>query len=133
VGGLVTPNEPAMLIVPQADQLLVEVRVQPQDIDNVRTGQAAMLRFSAFNLRTTPEVEGEVARVSADVTQDTKTGLSYYTARIRLDDKGKEVLGALRLVPGMPVEAYMQVGERSVLSYLTKPLTDQIAKAWKER
>jgi HlyD family secretion protein len=133
VGGLVTPNEPAMLIVPQADQLLVEVRVQPQDIDNVRAGQAAMLRFSAFNLRTTPEVEGEVVRVSADVTQDPKTGLSYYTARIRLDEKAKEVFGALRLVPGMPVEAYMQVGERSVLSYLTKPLTDQVAKAWKER
>jgi HlyD family secretion protein len=133
VGGLVTPNEPAMLIVPEADQLLVEVRVQPQDIDNVRSGQSAMLRFSAFNLRTTPEVEGEVVRVAADVTQDTKTGLSYYTARIRLDGKAKVVLGALRLVPGMPVEAYMQVGERSVLSYLTKPLTDQIAKAWKER
>ena len=133
VGGLVTPNEPAMLIVPLADQLLVEVRVQPQDIDNVRVGQGAMLRFSAFNLRTTPEVEGEVVRVSADVSQDPKTGLSYYTARIRLDDKAKGVLGALRLVPGMPVEAYMQVGDRSVLSYLTKPLTDQIAKAWKER
>ncbi len=62
IGGLVTPNEPAMLIVPLADQLLVEVRVQPQDIDNVRIGQGAMLRFSAFNLRTTPEVEGEVVR-----------------------------------------------------------------------
>jgi HlyD family secretion protein len=133
VGGLVTPNEPAMLIVPAADQLLVEVHVQPQDIDNVRAGQSAMLRFSAFNLRTTPEVEGEVVRVSADVSQDPKTGLSYYTARVRLDDKAKGVLGPLRLVPGMPVEAYMQVGERSVLSYLTKPLTDQIAKAWKER
>lgn len=133
VGGLVTPNEPAMLIVPQADQLLVEVRVQPQDIDNVRVGQAAMLRFSAFNLRTTPEVEGEVVRVSADVTQDPKTGQSYYTARVRLEPSAKEALGSLRLVPGMPVEAYMQIGDRSVLSYLTKPLTDQIAKAWKER
>lgn len=133
VGGLVTPNEPAMLIVPEADQLLVEVRVQPQDIDNVRLGQSAMLRFSAFNLRTTPEVEGEVMRVSADVSQDPKSGLSYYTARIRLDAHAKEMLGALRLVPGMPVEAYMQIGDRSVLSYLTKPLTDQIAKAWKER
>lgn len=133
VGGLVTPNEPAMLIVPQADQLLVEVRVQPQDIDNVRTGQTAMLRFSAFNLRTTPEVAGEVMRVSADVSQDPKTGQTFYTARIRLDPSAKEALGALRLVPGMPVEAYMQIGDRSVLSYLTKPLTDQIAKAWKER
>ncbi|MCJ2012625.1 HlyD family type I secretion periplasmic adaptor subunit [Methylobacterium sp. J-076] len=133
VGGLVTPNEPAMLIVPQADQLLVEVRVQPQDIDNVRLGQSAMLRFPAFNLRTTPEVEGEVVRVSADVSQDPKTGMSYYTARVRLDAGAKEAMGALRLVPGMPVEAYMQIGERSVLSYLTKPLTDQVAKAWKER
>ncbi|GJE25948.1 HlyD family type I secretion periplasmic adaptor subunit [Methylobacterium organophilum] len=133
VGGLVVPSEPAMLIVPEADQLLVEVRVQPQDIDNVRLGQKAMLRFSAFNLRTTPEVEGEVARVSADVSQDPKTGQPFYTARIRLSDGAQETLGALRLVPGMPVEAYLRIGERSVLSYLTKPLTDQVAKAWKER
>lgn len=133
VGGLVTPNEPAMLIVPQADQLLVEVRVQPQDIDNVRVGQRAMLRFSAFNLRTTPEVAGEVERVSADVSQDPKTGQAFYSARVRLEPSAMEALGSLRLVPGMPVEAYMQIGDRSVLSYLTKPLADQIAKAWKER
>lgn len=133
VGGLVVPSEPAMLIVPAADQLLVEVRVQPQDIDNVRVGQKAMLRFSAFNTRTTPEIDGEVVRVSADVTQDPKTGQSFYTARIRIRDENKDRLKGLRLVPGMPVESYTQIGERSVLSYLTKPLTDQIAKAWKER
>ncbi|MEE7458777.1 hemolysin secretion protein D [Methylorubrum populi] len=133
VGGLVTPSEPAMLIVPAADQLLVEVRVQPQDIDNVRVGQKAILRFPAFNTRTTPEIDGEVVRVSADVTQDAKTGMAYYTARIRIRDDEKNHLKGLRLVPGMPVEAYTQIGERSVLSYLTKPLTDQIAKAWKER
>ena len=84
VGGLVVPSEPAMLIVPASDQLLVEVRVQPQDIDNVRVGQKAVLRFAAFNTRTTPEIDGEVVRVSADVTQDPKTGQSYYTARIRI-------------------------------------------------
>ncbi len=133
VGGLVTPSEPAMLIVPAADQLVVEVRVQPQDIDNVRIGQKAVLRFPAFNTRTTPEIDGEVIRVSADVTQDAKTGLSYYTARIRIQEDQKERLKGLRLVPGMPVESYTQIGERSVLSYLTKPLTDQIAKAWRER
>ncbi|MBD8907560.1 HlyD family type I secretion periplasmic adaptor subunit [Methylorubrum zatmanii] len=133
VGGLVVPSEPAMLIVPAADQLLVEVRVQPQDIDNVRVGQKAVLRFSAFNTRTTPEIDGEVVRVSADVTQDPKTGQSFYTARIRISDENKDRLKGLRLVPGMPVESYTQIGERSVLSYLTKPLTDQIAKAWKER
>ena len=133
IGGLVTPSEPAMLIVPAADQLLVEVRVQPQDIDNVRVGQKANLRFSAFNMRTTPEIDGEVVRVSADVTTDPKTGMSFYTARIRIADDDKSHLKGLRLVPGMPVESYTQVGERSVLSYLTKPLTDQLAKAWRER
>lgn len=133
VGGLVVPSEPAMLIVPASDQLLVEVRVQPQDIDNVRIGQKAVLRFPAFNTRTTPEIDGEVVRVSADVSQDPKTGQSYYTARIRIREDQKERLKGLRLVPGMPVESFTQIGERSVLSYLTKPLTDQIAKAWRER
>lgn len=133
IGGLVTPSEPAMLIVPAADQLLVEVRIQPQDIDKVRVDQPAVLRFPAFNARTTPEIGGVVSRVSADVTQDLKTGIAYYTARIRILDDQRERLGNVRLVPGMPVEAYMQIGDRSVISYLTKPLTDQIAKAWRER
>jgi HlyD family secretion protein len=133
VGGLVTPTEPAMLIVPDADRLTVEVRVQPQDIDSVRQGQAAVLRFSAFNARTTPEIGGEVTRVSADVTPDPKTGQSYYTARIGLSGAELARLGEARLVPGMPVEAHLQIGERTVLSYLVKPLTDQIAKAWRER
>lgn len=133
VGGLVTPTEPAMLIVPDADRLTVEVRVQPQDIDSVRQGQAAVLRFSAFNARTTPEIGGEVTRVSADVTTDPKTGQSYYTARIGLSGAELALLGEVRLVPGMPVEAHLQIGERTVLSYLVKPLTDQIAKAWRER
>ena len=133
VGGLVTPAEPAMLIVPEADQLAVEVKIQPQDIDNVRLDQAATLRFPAFNQRVTPEIDGVVSRVSADVTTDPKTGLSYYTARIRVPDDQRQRLGAARLVPGMPVESFMQLGDRSVLSYLVKPLSDQIAKAWRER
>ncbi|MCJ2013599.1 HlyD family type I secretion periplasmic adaptor subunit [Methylobacterium sp. J-076] len=133
IGGLVTPSEPAMLIVPEADQLQVEVKIQPQDIDNVRVSQLAMLRFPAFNTRTTPELAGDVSRVSADVTQDPKTGASYYLARIKLGTGEVERLTGLRLVPGMPVEAHMQIGDRSVLSYLVKPLTDQVAKAWKER
>jgi HlyD family secretion protein len=133
VGGLVTPAEPAMLIVPEADQLAVEVKIAPQDIDNVRLDQAATLRFPAFNQRVTPEIDGVVSRVSADVTTDPKTGLSYYTARIRVPDDQRQRLGAARLVPGMPVESFMQLGDRSVLSYLVKPLSDQIAKAWRER
>lgn len=133
VGGLVVPTEPAMLIVPHADALVVEAKIQPQDIDSVRTGQKAVLRFPAFNTRTTPEIDGVVARVSADVATDLKTGLSYYVARVALAPEELARLGDLRLVPGMPVEAHLQIGERTVLSYLTRPLTDQIAKAWKER
>ncbi|GLS56978.1 hypothetical protein GCM10007886_51640 [Methylobacterium gregans] len=133
VGGLVVSQEPAMLVVPSADQLAVEVRVQPQDIDSVHLDQRAMLRFSAFNQRTTPEIEGQVTRISADVSQDAKTGVSYYTVRIGVAEAQKDRLGGARLVPGMPVEAFLQIGERSVLSYLTKPLADQITEAWRER
>ncbi|MDO9428676.1 MAG: HlyD family type I secretion periplasmic adaptor subunit [Methylobacterium sp.] len=133
VGGLVVPSEPAMLIVPDSDSLAVEVRIQPQEIDNVHLDQEAVLRFPAFNQRVTPEIDGLVTRISADVSQDIKTGLSYYTARIRVPEDQRDRLGKVRLVPGMPVEAYIQTGERSVLSYLLKPLADQIAKAWRER
>ncbi|WP_019905110.1 HlyD family type I secretion periplasmic adaptor subunit [Methylobacterium sp. 77] len=133
IGGLVDPREPAMLIVPDADKLTVEVKIQPQDIDNVRVGQRAVLRFPAFNQRTTPEIDGEVNRLSADVTQDAKTGVSYYTARIRLSEEQIGRLGKVQLVPGMPVESFMQLGDRSVLSYLIKPLSDQISKAWREK
>nr|WP_238180273.1 HlyD family type I secretion periplasmic adaptor subunit [Methylobacterium haplocladii] len=133
IGGLVTPSEPAMLIVPSSDQLAVEIRIQPQDIDNVRLEQAAILRFSSFNQRTTPEIKGQVSRISADVTTDPKTGSSYYTARVQISETQKEKLGGVRLIPGMPVETFLQIGERSVLSYLTKPLNDQAAKAWRER
>jgi HlyD family secretion protein len=133
VGGLVVPSEPAMLIVPSADQLAVEARIQPQDIDSVQLDQPAKLRFSAFNQRTTPEIEGTVTRISADVSQDPKTGASFYTVRIGVSPEQTDRLGGVRLVPGMPVEAFLQIGERSVLTYLTKPLSDQIAKAWRER
>ena len=134
VGGLVVPSEPAMLIVPNADALVVEARIQPQDIDSVRLGQPALLRLTAFNARTTPEIDGTVARVSADVTADLKTGLTFYTVRIAISPQERARLGSeVRLVPGMPVEVHLRIGDRTVLSYLTKPLLDQIAKAWRER
>ncbi|WP_132256301.1 HlyD family type I secretion periplasmic adaptor subunit [Methylobacterium segetis] len=132
VGGLVTPSEPAMLIVPEADELTVEVKIQPKDIDNVRIGQPARLRFSALNQYTTPEIEGSVSRLAADVAQDQKTGLSFYKARIRVDEAQRKRLGEVQLIPGMPVEAFLQTGERTVFSYLTKPFVDHISKAWRE-
>jgi HlyD family secretion protein len=102
------------------------------DKDQVPIEQHATLRFSAFNQRTTPEVGGVVERVSADVTQDQKTGLSFYKARIRVSQAERARLGTVQLVPGMPVDAFLQTGDHTVIAYLTKPLTDQIAKAWRE-
>ena len=132
VGGLVTASEPAMLIVPEMDELAVEVRIQPKDIDHVHVDQPAVLRFSAFNQRTTPEISGVVDRVAADVTQDQKTGQNFYNARIRVSEAERARLGTIRLVPGMPVDAFLKTGEHTVLSYLIKPVTEQIAKAWRE-
>jgi HlyD family secretion protein len=134
VGGVITPNgEPLMLIVPKADALTVEAKIAPQDIDQVRIGHKAVLRFSAFNQRTTPELTGEVSLVSADITQDQKTGNSFYTVRIGLTPAEIARLNGLKLVPGMPVESFIQTGERTVISYLTKPLQDQLMKAWREK
>ena len=122
-----------MLIVPESDALMAEVRIAPQDIDQVRLGQPAVLRFPAFNQRTTPELTGQVSRISADVTQDAKTGMSFYTLRINASEAELSRLHGLRLVPGMPVESYIQTGERTVITYLTKPLIDQINRAWREK
>jgi membrane fusion protein, type I secretion system len=133
VGGVINPSEPLMLIVPEGDELTVEARVAPQDIDQLALGQPAVLRFAAFNQRTTPEIVGVVAKISADVTQDPKTGAAFYVLRITMPREQIARLGGLKLVPGMPVETFVQTGERTVMSYLVKPLHDQIMKAFRER
>lgn len=134
VGGVISPQgEPIMLIVPAADALSAEVKIAPQDIDQVRVGQTAVVRFPAFNQRTTPELQGEVTRISADVSLDQKSGVSFYTLRINVPESELERLKGLRLVPGMPVETFIRTGDRTVISYLVKPLTDQINKTWRER
>lgn len=132
VGGVIAPGEAIMLVVPGGDVLTVEARIAPHAIDQIRVGQTVVLRFSAFNQRTTPEIGGEVELVSPDITQDQKTGLSYYTVRIALPEREIARLGSLKLVPGMPVEAYIQTGARTAISYLIKPVSDQLMKAWRE-
>ena len=115
-GGVVAAGEQIMLIVPQADDLTVEVRVDPQKIDQLQLGQAATLRFPGFNQRTTPELNGRVTRIAADVIQDQRTGQPYYLVRIGLATDEIERLNGLKLVPGMPVEAFISTGERTMLS-----------------
>ena len=133
VGGVITAGDPIMLIVPEADNLSVEVKVNPQDIDQLQLNQKAILRFSAFNARTTPEIEGIVTRISADTSTDQRTGQTYYTIRISMPAEQIERLGNVKLLPGMPVEAFVQTGERTMLSYLMKPLHDQVMRAFREK
>jgi HlyD family secretion protein len=133
VGGVITAGDPIMLIVPNSDNLQVEAKLNPQDIDQVKIGQSAVLRFSAFNIRTTPELNGTVTRVSADTTTDQRTGQSYYTIRVSLPPEEVARLGDVKLVPGMPVEAFVQTGERTVISYLMKPIYDQYMRAFREK
>jgi membrane fusion protein, type I secretion system len=133
VGGVINAGEQLMLIVPSADNLIVEAKFAPQDIDQVKVGQQAVLRFTSFNQRTTPELNGVVTRVSADTTVDQRTSASYYTLRISLTREEISRLGDVTLVPGMPVESFVQTGERKVISYLTKPLSDQVMRAFRER
>jgi HlyD family secretion protein len=133
VGGVINAGEAIMLIVPDGDVLTVEARIAPHDIDQIRVGQKTVLRFAAFNQSTTPELNGEVGRVSPDITQDQKTGMSFYTVRITLPDSEIARLSGLKLVPGMPVEAFIQTGERTAISYLIKPISDQLMRSWRER
>jgi HlyD family secretion protein len=133
VGGVIAPGDQIMLIVPGADNLTVEAKIAPQDIDQVRVGQKAVLRLTAFNQRTTPELNGVVSQVAADTTTDQRTGQSYYITRIAMPADDLARLGDIKLIPGMPVEVFIQTGEREVLSYLVKPLRDQLARAFKEK
>jgi len=133
VGGVIGPGEPIMLIVPGTDVLIVEARIEPHNIDQIRVGQNALLRFSTFNQRTTPEINGEVTRVSADITNDQTKSLSFYTVRIMIPDSEIARLNGLKLVPGMPLETFIQTGDRTAISYLIKPVSDQLMKAWRER
>jgi HlyD family secretion protein len=133
IGGVINPGEPIMLIVPGGDELVVEAKIAPQDIDHVHVGQGAFLRFPAFNQRTTPEFMGEVTRISADLTRDPQSNQGYFVVRVKILDADDKRLGQLKLVPGMPAEVHIRTPDRTALSYLTKPLRDQIAKTFVEQ
>lgn len=132
VGGVVTPADPVMLIVPNGDVLALEVQIPPKDIDQIHFGQRARLRMLAFNQRTTPEINGYVERVAADLSTDERTGLSYYLVRLSVPAEELKKLGNLVVLPGMPAEALIRTGNRTALSYFLKPLSDQISRAFRE-
>ncbi|MEQ9054881.1 MAG: HlyD family type I secretion periplasmic adaptor subunit [Roseovarius confluentis] len=121
-----------MYIVPQDQPLIVSARVEAIHIDEVQVGQDATLRFTAFNQRRTPEIMGRVTAISADVIRDDVTGLNFYRVDLMPFAEDLDRLGSHPLVPGMPVEAFLRTGERTPLSYLTKPLTDYFGRAMRE-
>ena len=134
VGGVVSAGQQIMLVVPASDKLIVEARVQPHDIDQLSIGQAAVMRFVNFSSRTTPEINGEVILISADVTQEQRTGVSYYTVRIGVPPSELARLdNTIKLIPGMPVEVFVQTTVRTVVSYFVRPFQDQIARAFREK
>jgi HlyD family secretion protein len=134
VGGVITAGDAIMMVVPKADDLSVEAKVNPQDIDKLQIGQKTLLRLSAFNQRTTPELNGVVTRVSADVTADQRSGQTYYTIRVSMPPDEVARLGAnVKIIPGMPVEAFVQTGDRTMMSYLMKPFSDQLMRSFRER
>jgi HlyD family secretion protein len=130
-GGVITPAEVLMLVVPNGDALEIDARVPPDKIDQVRTGQSARIRLSAFNSGATPELDGAVDVVSPDLVRD-QSG-AYYDVRISLKQEEMQRLGDLQLTPGMPAEVFLQTKSRTMLSYLFKPITDQLSRMFRER
>jgi HlyD family secretion protein len=132
VGGVVMPAETLMMIAPEDDELVLEAEVSPQSIDKLQTGQLAHVRFPAFDARLTPELTAEVTQVAADVTRPAENRPPYYAVRLRIATGELAKLEGKRLKPGMPAEAFIQTAARSPLSYLLRPLLDQINHAMRE-
>jgi HlyD family secretion protein len=133
VGGVVAPGETLMMIVPTQDRLVIEVRLNPLDVDKVSVGQKVIIRIPGFNARITPDLPARVMQVAPDLTRDQQTGVSYFQARVMLEQDALMLLPSSEtLMPGMPAEAYIQTGNRTVLTYLLEPLEEQFRRAMRE-
>ena len=132
VGGVVQPGETLLEIVPAKDNLVIEARIRPEDVDNLAIGLDAETVFSGLSRRELTRLLGEVTYVSADALEDTRVRASYFSAHVSLSDEAMEKLGEGKLLPGMPAQVYIKTGERTPLGYLMEPLTDSFARAWRE-
>jgi HlyD family secretion protein len=133
IGGVISPGEVLMQVVPDTDELQIEAKLQINDIDQVHVGQRTNVRFAAFNQRTTPSLNGFVSYVSADSTPDKQGNASFYTVRVTLPEQEVKRLGGLQLVSGMPAQVFLETGSRTMFSYLTKPIAEQMRRAFSER
>lgn len=132
IGGVIAAGEVLMMIVPDTGNLVVDALIAPSRIDDVRPGQRVSIRFPAFDAGTTPACQGSVKRISADLIKDQQRQLSYFSARINVEDKSTCLTDAKVLKPGMPAEVHISTDEHSVWSYLLKPLTDQMSRAFRQ-
>ena len=132
VDGVIGPGGRIMDIVPQNDQLVVDAQIRPADIDGLQVGMEAEIRFPAFNQRTTPMIHGQLKTVSADRLVDPKTNMPYFNVRVLVDEKSKESISGLNIIPGMPAEVVIKKGERTLLSYLIQPMRDTFVRAMRE-
>jgi HlyD family secretion protein len=133
VGGVISPAETLMTIVPREDTLTLDTRVAPTDIDQLYPGQTAIVRLIGLSQRTTPELNASVERIAAEAAEDKRTGAPYYSVRVTLPAGELARLGdEVKLAPGMPAEAFMKTRTRTALSYLLRPLTDQLARALRD-
>jgi HlyD family secretion protein len=132
IGDVVRPAETIMEIVPDDDRMVVETAVSPADIDQVQAGQRARIRFTAFSSTATPEIEGSVAVVAPERTTQQETQQSFYAVRVEIDERALSRERQMKLVAGMPAEVFIETGNRSMLSYITKPLRDQFARAFND-
>lgn len=133
VGGVVQPSQPLMSIVPTEEPLVIKARINPTDIDDVHAGLSAQVRLSAFDIRSTPLLEGVVETVSGDVHQDERTGENYYESRVRLSPKELGKIGDQKLLPGMPAEVMIQIAPRTPLTYFIEPLLHHVELSFLEK
>ncbi|QIO50600.1 HlyD family type I secretion periplasmic adaptor subunit [Rhizobium leguminosarum bv. trifolii] len=132
VNGVIDPGQTLMLVVPENNELMVEAKVATRDIDQVHVGQSVDVRFSAFDQRTTPDVAGEITSIAPDIVKDERTGISYYPLRVKPKAESIARMKTIKLYPGMPAEVFIKIGDRTVMSYLTKPLTDQMQHVFRQ-
>lgn len=133
LGGVIKAGEPLMSIVPKDEPLVIEARIDPNDIDIVRSGLRAQVRLTPYSVRNVPLMKGRVDWVSADRMSDQRTGTSYYLARITLDNKPSEVASNVTLYPGMPAEVMIVTGSRTMLEYVAAPITRSFRRAFREQ
>ncbi|MGO8489898.1 HlyD family type I secretion periplasmic adaptor subunit [Rhizobium ruizarguesonis] len=133
IGGVISPGEVLMTIVPEHAPLNVETRISPQEIDAIHVGDNGYIRISGLNRATTPDIKAKVEMVGADLVQDQTTHVSYYPVRLHPSPGEMERLGDIQLVPGMPVEAFITTSRRTFVAYLWTPIRDRMSRAIREK